>query len=582
MNSLRRTSALRLVPALLALWATRPAPAHEPPEGKKHEHHAPDRASASNARARGVVYHDRNRDGVKGADEPGISRVRVSNGRDIVETDREGRYEIAVDDDTIVFVLKPRDWMTPVDEHKLPRFYYIHKPKGSPPDLRFAGVKPTGPLPASIDFPLYRRWEPNVFKALFFGDTQPRDVREVEYIAHDVVEPLILENRTIGASFGVTLGDVAFDDLSVFRPLNRVIALLDIPWYNVIGNHDLNQEAKDDRHSDETWERIYGPSYYAFDHGPVHFLVLDDVRWSIGANGRGGYVGGLGEAQMAFIREDLSRIPEDQLVVLMMHIPLTQVEDRKELYELIEKRPFAMSVSAHTHYQEHIFIDDNDGFRGPKPHHHAVNVTVCGSWWRGAPDERGIPHTTMRDGAPNGYSIFTFDGNHYEIEFRPASRPKDYQMNIYAPERVTAAAAGETEVLVNVFAGSERSVVEMRFGEAGDWVRLERYAVEDPAYLAAKNREDALLAAAVEVEESRRSAQGKAGEAKDTPKADERGARRRIMDIPFIPLPDAIKSPHIWRGTLPANPSPGTHLIHVRTKDMFGRVHADRRSIKVE
>ncbi|MFO0892089.1 MAG: hypothetical protein U0790_23495 [Isosphaeraceae bacterium] len=60
----------------------------------------------------------------------------------------------------------------------------------------------------------------------------------------------------------------------------------------------------------------------------------------------------------------------------------------------------------------------------------------------------------------------------------------------------------------------------------------------------------------MEVEESRRSAQGKAGEAKDTPKADERGARRRIMDIPFIPLPDAIKSPHIWARTLPANPAP--------------------------
>ncbi|MFO0892092.1 MAG: hypothetical protein U0790_23510 [Isosphaeraceae bacterium] len=84
-----------------------------------------------------------------------------------------------------------------------------------------------------------------------------------------------------------------------------MIALLDIPRYNVIGNHDLNQEAKDDRHSDETRERIYGPSYYAFDHGLVHFLVLDDVRWSIGANGRGGWATcrRLREAQMAFIRE---------------------------------------------------------------------------------------------------------------------------------------------------------------------------------------------------------------------------------------------------------------------------------------
>ena len=41
----------------------------------------------------------------------------------------------------------------------------------------------------------------------------------------------------------------------------------------------------------------------------------------------------------------------------------------------------------------------------------------------GAPDERGIPHTTMRDGAPNGYSIFTFDGHKYDIEFRAAAPP---------------------------------------------------------------------------------------------------------------------------------------------------------------
>ncbi len=41
-----------------------------------------------------------------------------------------------------------------------------------------------------------------------------------------------------------------------------------------------------------------------------------------------------------------------------------------------------------------------------------------------APDEKGIPHTTMRDGALNGYSVFTFDGQKYDIEFHaPAGRP---------------------------------------------------------------------------------------------------------------------------------------------------------------
>ncbi len=149
------------------------------------------------------------------------------------------------------------------------------------------------------------------------------------------------------------------------EPLNRAIALIGIPWYNVIGNHDINFEAQDDEHSDETFERIYGPSYYSFDHGPVHFLVLDDVRWFVPeGQDRGRYVGGLGKTQMEFIRNDLALIPEDQLVVLMMHIPLVDVEDRDELYDLIEKRPFSMSISAHTHYQQHVFIGKEDGFDG--------------------------------------------------------------------------------------------------------------------------------------------------------------------------------------------------------------------------
>ncbi|GIW88118.1 MAG: hypothetical protein KatS3mg108_2442 [Isosphaeraceae bacterium] len=518
-------------------------------------------ALAEAEKAVGVVFHDENRDGVRQENEPGIPGVRVSNGRDIVATDPAGRYELDVTDDTVIFVIKPRDWMTPVDENQLPKFYYVHKPNGSPPDLRFAGVAPTGPLPASVDFPLYRRWEPKTFKALFFGDTQPRNVREVEYIAHDVIEPLIAENREIGAAFGVTLGDVVFDDLSVFEPLNKAIALLGIPWYNVIGNHDLNQDAQDDDHADETWERIYGPPYYAFDYGPVHFLALDDVRWFVDRNGRGRYVGGLGERQMAFICTDLAQIPRDQMVVLMMHIPLVNVEDRRELYELIAARPFALSISAHTHFQQHVFIDQKDGFPGPKRHHHVINVTVSGSWWRGAPDERGIPHTTMRDGAPNGYSILTFDGHNYDIEFRPASRPKTYQMNIYAPDEIEAGTTAE--ILVNVFAGSEESIVEMRVDESDAWTRLELFAVEDPAYAATKDREDALLAAAMAAKEASGERPG------------------RVTELPFIPLPEVVKSPHIWRGRLPEGLTPGIHLIEVRTTDRFGKTYTDQRSIRV-
>jgi 3',5'-cyclic AMP phosphodiesterase CpdA len=403
-----------------------------------HAQPAPSPAPETARFATGVVFHDRNRNRARDTGEEGLKDVRVSNQREIVKTDREGRYRLPMDDDTILFVIKPRNWMTPLGENRLPKFYYIHKPGGSPPS-KYPGVAPTGPLPASVDFPLHPQKEPDKFRALFFGDTQPRNQQEIDYIAHDVVEELIGTD----ASFGVTLGDVTFNNLSLYESITRTVALIGIPWYNVLGNHDMNFEAADDRHSDETFERVFGPSYYSFDHGPVHFLVLDDVVWT-GATGetKGRYRGGLGPKQMEFIRNDLALIPRDQLVVLMMHIPLTSVGDRQELYRLIEQRPFALSFSAHTHYQEHRFLTREDGWRGPEPHHHVVNVTVCGSWWRGAPDEKGIPHATMSDGGPNGYSMVTFDGRKYDIEFKPARRPADHQMNIHAPEEIAAAGWG--------------------------------------------------------------------------------------------------------------------------------------------
>ena len=526
---------------------------------------APGQSSSSEAispsatqTARGVVFHDANGNARRDADEPGLAGVRVSNGRQIVRTDAEGGYSLPIDDDAIVFVLKPRGWMTPVNDHQLPQFYYIHKPAGSPPS-RFPGVPPTGPLPESIDFPLHKQDEPDTFKALLFGDTQPRNVREVEYIAHDVIEQIVREHGH-DASLGVTLGDIAFDNLETFTPLNQAIALIGIPWYNVIGNHDMNYEAAHDAHSDETFERVYGPSYYAFDHGPVHFLVLDDVTWVGGQVGdRGSYHGGLGEAQMEFIRNDLAEVPQDQLIVLMMHIPLVQVEDRQELYRLIEQRPFTLSVSAHTHYMEHRWIDHEGGWQGPEPHHHVINVTVCGSWWRGFPDETGIPHATMSDGGPNGYSIITFDGHDYDLQFRAARRPAHHQMNVYAPERVATKQAAETEVLVNVFAGSKDWTVEMRVGDDSDWLAMQQMAATDPAFEQMTRDETAL---------SQRLPEHKSGAA--------------LANLPWISLPKPHVTPHLWRGNLPADLPPGTHLIQIRARDAAGNVHHGQRTIRVD
>lgn len=535
-----RVVALLQISLLAACAPTPRLLAHEP-----HEPHSPASTSAQTQTATGIVYEDLDQDRVRDPDEPGIAGVRVSNGKEIVRTDESGKYALPVSNDAIVFVIKPRGYKTPVNAYQLPQFYYIHKPEGSPKNFKFPGVKPTGPLPESIDFPLTKQVEPDTFKAILFGDPQPRNVREVEYIEHDVIEQIIAE-QAHGASFGVTLGDIVFDDLSVFDPLKRAIALIDIPWYNVIGNHDLNYDAPNDELSDETFERHFGPAYYSFDYGPAHFLVLDDVEW-VGAHDgeRAHYHGGLGKRQLAFIKNDLALIPEEQLVVLMMHIPLTGVDDRQQLYRLIEQRPATVSISAHTHYMEHRFIGKEDGWRGPERHHHIVNVTVCGSWWRGQPDERGIPHATMSDGGPNGYSIMEFDGANYQLEFHAAGRPAKYQMNIYAPEVVKGVELAKTVVLANVFAASEKWTSRMRVA-SGEWQDMQRITIVDPGYLEEMQRDAAL------------------------------------GEHPWPELPGPHATPHVYRAMLPTQLPAGSHLIEIEAESDGGRKVRGTRILRVE
>lgn len=499
-------------------------------------------AAETGPAAQGYVFEDLDHDRIRDPGERGISGVRVSDQNQIVVTDSKGFWSMPAeeDEDTAYFVIKPRGWRTPVLDNQLPVFYYLHKPKGSPAS-KYAGVPPTGPLPKSIDFPLYPSKEPTKFEALFFGDTQPRNVREVEYIRYDVVEPIVGKTQ---ARFGVTLGDIVFDDLSVFEPMVNTIALLGIPWYNVIGNHDMNYDAPNDELSDETFERWFGPNYYSFDHGPVHFVVLDNVEWRLNTETkRGAYSGKFGEKQLKWLALDLSLVPKNHLVVFTMHIPLTGTSDRAEFFKLIEDRSYTLSVAAHTHYQEHIFFKDKDGFKGKHEHHHVVNVTACGSWWEGAPDEFGIPHTTMRCGAPNGYAVFRFDGNQYSIDFRAARRRESYQMEIHAPDSIEASIAKGTAIYVNVFGGSERSKVEIRYGD-GPWIPMEKVAEPDPAYVKMFERDKELKA-------------------------------------PYIPLPAPIASPHLWKSAINVSPEKGMLPIHVRTKDMFGQTYFATRGVEI-
>ncbi len=494
--------------------------------------------------ARGTVFLDLDGDGKFGPVDQAAAGIKVSNGTEIASTDVNGRYELPLPEDAVLFVIKPTGFRTALNDQNLPKFFYIHKPNGSP-QLKFPGSSPTGPLPQSIDFPLYQQSEPDEFRVILFGDPQPRNNVEVDYISHDVISELI--GNPTKSAFGVSLGDLAFDNLDTFETLNQTVALIGIPWYNVIGNHDINYDSPDRKHINETYERVYGPSYYSYDYGQVHFVVLDNIDWEEPTEKipQRHFIAGFGAEQLEFLKNDLARIPASQMVVLMMHIPIISAHDKLELFKLIETRPLCISIAGHTHDHQHLFLGPAEGFNGREPHHHIVNVTVSGSWWSGLKDDRGIPHTMMADGGPNGYSIMTFDGEQYRLDYKAAGRPASEQMRIHLVSEIAVGQTGESEVSVNVYNGSAKSSVEMAINDAADWVPLTKKVALDPS-----------LVELFEYEQK--------------------------LSPPIEPKMSQPKgSSHLWFGKLPPDLPPGTHLLRVRTTDMHGRTFHGHRSFRV-
>jgi len=119
-------------------------------------------------------------------------------------------------------------------------------------------------------------------------------------------------------------GDLVFDNLSLFSGYGRAVQKMDIPFVQVVGNHDLNFDAPADPGSTATYRRHFGPEYYSFDRGAVHYVVLDDVYWP-GSDGFGNtnddYLGHLDAMQLAWLEQDLDLVEAGRTAIVLAHIP---------------------------------------------------------------------------------------------------------------------------------------------------------------------------------------------------------------------------------------------------------------------
>jgi signal peptidase I len=477
---------------------------------------------------KGVVYEDKNCNGTMDKNEKPLAGIAVSNGLQIVRTDKKGNYELSAQQGDVIFVIKPTGWTVSKDKLNIPRFYYINNEQNAP---------------TSVNFALYKNSEPKNFDVIIFGDPQIKNERELGYFAHDAVE----EVMNTKAAFGVILGDLVFDNLGLYEDINRCVSLLDTVFYRLPGNHDMNYDAPDDEHSLETYKSLYGPPYYSFDYANVHFLILDNIiakriddKWMR-------YEEGLTDRQLEFVKNDLSLVAKDKLVVVMGHAAFTQfLKNKKELLDVLAKFPNTLSVAGHLHTTENLFLKSQDGWDGKQPHHVYISGAVCGGWWQGFPGENGIPHSMMTNGVPNGYSVISFDNNKYSIKFKAFGKDENYQMSVYLPDETTPQDAAKTEVVVNVFAGSEKSTVEMSFDSENVWHKMEREPSQSQYHI-------------------------------DVVKEEEKYGFPR-----YDWSKDSKISEHIWKAYLPAGLSVGTHVIHFRTVDMYGQTYTAKRIFRIK
>ncbi len=514
--------------------------------------------------AQGTVFHDLEGTGRRDPADPGIEGVLVSDGIDVVRTDTAGRWQLPLRTDVTYFVIQPSGWRAAADSLGFPAFYHHHAPNGLGQG-KFPGIEPTGPLPASLDFALRPASEPDSFDVLVLADPQPRNPQELEFLARDLTEHLVDSE----ASFGVVLGDLVFDALSLFEPLNGVLGQAAIPWFPVVGNHDLNLDAPGPEASTATFRRVYGPTHYAFEYGGVLFVVLNNVWWS-GER----YRYRLGDPQTAFVQSLLAHIPDDRLVVVLSHAPLPSTRERDELWALLGRFDRVLALAGHWHVFGQTVMGADDGWIGAHPLHVVVPGAVSGGWWSGHHDEYGLPHALMYDGTPNGFARFTFQGGDYRFVYQALGRPRTFQLRVHAPDVVDAHAPSTVNITVNAFAASEGDRVEMRFRGHDAWTNLEPFRGSDPDVARLKAREEELVTFL-----QQRNV--------PLPPLFVDDIRTTLYDLEVRP-PETIGRPVpppepqrlLWRGSVDLPESAGVHTLEVRWTDGFGQVHRAHHAIR--
>lgn len=349
-------------------------------------------------------------------DGKGIEGVAVTDGTTIVTTNYKGNYVLDADVDAkYIYITLPDGIEVPMKDG-VPSFYAEIKPdKYNHFKHDFELTKSSRDMTNHI---LYVMADPQVYFDPNMAEVEKAAI-EMKNSQRDDYKGL----DAIGICVGDIVGQVKQGD-HYFPWMIKEVAKTEFPFFYACGNHDIDMSVSNNEDSKSTFNKYFGPSYYSFNRGKVHYVVLDDVFYM----GRY-YNGYLTKKQLEWLKQDLGFVSPGNTVIVSMHIPCYSraarhgqwgkeepnkiLSNRQALFNIL--KPYnAHLMTGHEHYNENYVYSDS-----LYEHCHAPLSTLfwCAPW--------------AMDGTPGGYAVYEIKGDNVDWYYKSVGKPRDYQFEVY-------------------------------------------------------------------------------------------------------------------------------------------------------
>ncbi|MDP4239504.1 MAG: calcineurin-like phosphoesterase C-terminal domain-containing protein [Bacteroidota bacterium] len=439
----------------------------------------------------------------------GIPGVVVSDGYEVTTTDNNGIYYLASQKKSgFVFISVPGNYEVST-ANSLPQFY-----------KRLAG----GSSVERNDFSLMPV-DNSKHVMLVMTDmhlaNRNDDVSQISNGFIPDISSTIVECMTTGEKvYGLNLGDMTwdlywYDGNFSFTDYLNLISKINIPVFDVMGNHDNDPYYASDWGAEQKFKNSVGPSYYSFNLGKVHYVVLDDIVYinnggSQGVIGDRTYNDAFTSAQIQWLNKDLSTIADKSTpIVIAIHAPLfsnptidTQgnqtsnyaIDDASDLVSAVQGFSNVHVLSGHTHVNYNVKVSSS-------LFEHNIAAVCATWWWTGKSGYAG--NQICKDGSVAGYNVLEMNGKDVKWYYKSIGYPKNYQFRTYDLNNVYITAAGyapnstdqalapyadvysikntNNEVLINVWGYDPDWKVEV--SENGMPLTVERVYAKDPLHI---------------------------------------------------------------------------------------------------